>query len=74
MIENAKHDESVYPYDDLEEWKGTKLVDFLNSPNKPQTINKLEPGGFRYVTVPKEWAENEKGQFLLSVVNMSSSS
>jgi hypothetical protein len=39
-------------------WNGTNLVDFLDSPKKPQTIGNIEPGGFRYVTVPKDWAKN----------------
>jgi hypothetical protein len=44
--------------DDLNMWKGTNLTDFLHSPEKPQTIGKIEPGGFRYVTAPKDWAIN----------------
>jgi hypothetical protein len=50
-------DENENPYEDFDDWKGTELAKFLNSPKKLQTINKIEPGGFRYVTVPNSWAE-----------------
>jgi hypothetical protein len=52
---NASKDE--YLEDEFAEWQGTNFAYFLISPKQQQTIQKIEPGGFRYVTVQKRWAE-----------------
>jgi hypothetical protein len=50
-----------FVFDELDQWEGTQLVAFLNEPDQKQTIQKIEPGGFRYVTLPEDWGKN--GQF-----------
>jgi hypothetical protein len=38
----------------LDRWDGTEFVDFLRNSEKNQTINTIEPGGFRYVSLAKQ--------------------
>jgi hypothetical protein len=42
--------------EEFKEWKGGEFARLLDS--KPQSISSIEPGGFRYFTVPNDWAKN----------------
>jgi hypothetical protein len=61
--EEKRLEQGDFVYNEFDEWKGTHLYAYLKSPDKQQTIDQIEAGGFRYITVPKLWAKAENGSF-----------